>query len=208
MPFNVSTFKEQISSLGYLTPSRYELIVTPPSVLSSYTLMSPSNAAQQLKFRVEAITAPSVSIQSLDINRYGVGVAQKQPFNAAYNTMSFTFISDGHGYLWEFWHSWLQYIFGFSSINVSTNGLINSQPNYSLSYKSEYSTILSLYLYDNQGNTKQIINYNEAFPLSVSDVQLSWGSTDQLLKINVVMAFTDYNIVIPTTINSQIRTFQ
>lgn len=216
MPFNVSTFKTQFSSSGYLSTNKFQLIVTPPTILQNMSFQTPTDTtssadlAKQLSFRVEAVIAPSISLLMMDVNRYGVGVTQKQPVNAVFNTMTLTFISDGYGELWNFWNEWMQGIFGFSGTNNSTtqqNGLINSPASYTLKYKSDYSTTITLVIFDQFGNVAQTIDYNQAYPYTISDIPLNWGETNQLLKINIGIAFTDFVIVggssNPTAINTQ-----
>ena len=109
MPFNISNFSTQISSSGYLSPSKFNVYVTPPP-----KLFSSLSAGEKMVFRVDAVSAPSVTLGLADVNRYGVGINQKEPFSAQFNIVNLSFISDGHGELWSFWHKWMQLVFGFS----------------------------------------------------------------------------------------------
>jgi hypothetical protein len=198
MPFNISTFSAQISDYGFLTPNKFQLIVTPPRII----LNDSSEISNQLKFRVEGVIAPSINLTLMDVNRYGVGPVQKNPVNATFNTMSLTFVADSYSYIWNFWYQWIQQIFGFSGTqdNLSNNrSLINTPASYSLKYKEDYVTNISLQIFDTLGNISQTINYNQAYPFAISDTQLNWGETNQLLKINIGIAFTDYVIVGATT---------
>jgi len=215
MPFNISTFKTEIANYGYLQTNKYQIYVTPPPILRGSSLSVPSvgsnssnplpnlvstqDISQRLMFRADAINVPSVTLAVQDINRYGVGIAQKQPFNASFNTLNATFISDGYGEIWQFWYQWMQSVFQFSGNDSSTGqgnqaSFYNNSGNYSLRYKDDYSTTISLIIYDNYGNAVQIIDYTQAYPYAVNDVQLNWNDSNQLLKINVAIAFTDFMI--------------
>lgn len=215
MPFNISTFKSEIANYGYLQTNKYQIYVTPPPVFSGSTLsvatigsseanplpnsVSMQDISQRMMFRAEAINVPSVSLAVQDVNRYGVGIAQKQPFNASFNTLNVTFISDGYGEIWQFWYQWIQSIFQFSGSDSSTGqgnsgGFYNNSGNYSLQYKDQYSTTITLKIYDNYGNLVQATDYTQAYPYAINDIQLNWNDSNQLLKINVAIAFTDFMI--------------
>lgn len=190
MPFNVSTFKSEISDYGYLQNNKYQVFVTPPQIIQNQ-----NNVNQRMLFRADYVNLPSVSLAIVDIPRYGVGINQKQPHNAAFNTMNLSFISDGYGDIWNFWYNWTRSIFQFSGSDNGTGNLTNSSGNYSLEYKDNYSTTISVVVFDNYGNDVQTIDFTQAFPYSIDDIQLSWNNTNQLLKINVAVAYTDYMIV-------------
>jgi hypothetical protein len=214
MPFNINTFKTEIANYGYLQTNKYQVYVTPPPLLTGTSLSVPSapdlgqtalsnivsitDISQRLMFRAESINVPSVSLAIQDVNRYGVGIAQKQPYNASFNTLNMTFISDGYGEIWQFWYQWMQSIFQFSGSDTSTAGgggsISNNSGNYSLQYKDQYSTTITLNMFDNYGNLAQAIDYTQAYPYAVNDIQLNWNDSNQLLKINVAIAFTDFMI--------------
>jgi len=209
MPFNISTFKTEIANYGYLQTNKYQIYITPPKIFTGSSLSVPSIGAgganilpnlvsmqdisKRLMFRADAINVPSVSLTVQDVNRYGVGIAQKQPVNATFNTLNATFISDGYGEIWQFWYQWLRTIFQFSGSDGNA-GFQNSSGNYSLQYKDDYSTTITLIIYDNYGNAVQKIDYTQAYPYAVNDIQLNWNDANQLLKINVAIAFTDFTI--------------
>lgn len=205
MPFNVSTFKTQLGNNGYLSPNKFQLLVTPPPILQAQGMISGGNhqsvadIMQQLTFRVDGVTAPSISLNLYDVNRYGVGPIQKIPYNATFNTMSLTFICDGYGDLWKFWNDWMRNIFGFSGTTNGQNGILNDLGSYALSYKSDYSTAITLNAFDSFGEIGQSITYNQAFPYAVNDIQFNWGEDNQVLKVSIAIAFTDFIIIDATT---------
>ena len=203
MPFNINNFKSQITSWGYLPTNKFEVYVTPPSALFGGNSLigesgtsSASSIASQLKFRSEFFIAPNVTLEQTQNNRYGVGPLQKTPFTARFDTpINLVFFADKYSLIWQFWHQWLEAIFGFSGTDSGNQGTINASGRYSSKYKDDYSTDITLVIYDNEGNISQRITYTQAFPFTVNDVALSWGESHQLLRINVGLSFTDYTIV-------------
>jgi len=53
---------------------------------------------------------------------------------------------------------------------------------------------MQIVMYDQEGNAVQRINLYEAFPTSLREVPLAWADDDNLVKINVSIAYTDYTI--------------
>ena len=203
MPFNISTFKSSIDTYGYLSTNKFSLYVTPPnaifggkSIISTTTTETSLDISKQLVFRVDSVVVPSITLALADTFRYGVGVPQKQPFNAGFNIINLTFISDGYGSLWDFWYQWLQAIFNFSGNDSGGNaGPANASGNFSLKYKDDYSTDITIAIFDIFGNQIKTITYTQAFPFTVNDIPLNWNESHQLLKINVGIAFTNFTIV-------------
>ena len=202
MPFNVSTFKSQIAEFGYLPTNKFQVVVVPPPMFDGESIVtalqqsgtSISEIIDQLRFRTEDVIIPSVVLNTVDVYRYGIGPFQKQPVNAAFNTLSLTFISDGYGDLWQFWYQWIYNIFGFSPSNNGQGGIINTLPTLTLNYKKDYSTTITVFIYDQFGNIAQTMYFNQAFPVGINDVRMNWGLDNQLLKITIDVAFTNYII--------------
>ena len=206
MPFNILNFKSEISEYGYLQNNKFQLIVTPPKILLGKSLIIPSeiendedisisDVGQRLLFRGHSIVTPSVTLVLSDLNRFGMGITQKYPSNAILNTMTASFICDGRGILWDYFYQWIQSIFQFSGADSGYGSIINSSGNYTLGYKDDYSTVITVVIYDNYGNEVKSIDYTEAFPIGIYDIPLNWDSDNQLIKIVIPIAFTDYMIV-------------
>lgn len=202
MPFNISNFVSQIGENGYLQPNKFQTVIVPPPMFTGQSIITALNStgvsisdiSDELKFRTEDIIIPAISVNTMDVYRYGIGTTQKQPVSATFNTFSLTFISDGYGELWNFWYQWLNNVFGFSPTNNGQNGTINQLPTLSANYKSDYSTDITIFVYDEFGNIVQTYYFNQAYPISLNDIRLNWGLTDQILKISVDLTFTNYLI--------------
>lgn len=214
MPFNVSTFNSQVLSSGFLKPNKFGIIINVPPMFVGTSIVdalnkhtSTSEIVHDLRFRVEDFVNPSISLNMVDVNRYGIGPTQKQPFNAVYNTTTLTFTSDSYGSLWQFWYQWISNIFG-SAPNVNLNmNQYNPLATYSLNYKSDYATSMSLYIFDDTGNIAQQIDFSQAFPFAINDIRLNWGLNNQLLKITVDIAYTNYVITGSSVSGVTLNTF-
>ena len=221
MPFNIDTFRNQISGRGYLTNNKFEVILSPPkimlngflaSLLNLGNTISVLNVIGQIKYRVDQIRAPGVSIVSADIQRYGVGTTQKMPINASMGEITLSILSDGYGDIWQFWYNWVRGIYQFNGTTSSIFGFATGSPNYTAEYKDNYSTTMELIIYDNYGVPTIKIDLFEAFPTAIREVPLAWSDTGNLLHLNIGITFTDFTIVganfaSPYTISGAVNDF-
>jgi hypothetical protein len=191
--FNIEKFRSQLANHGYLDNNSFEVFVQPPRILQNSSLLNqgtPSNVSditKNLAFRIDQVRAPGISIMNSDISRYGVGPTQKIPYTAAFAEVNISVLGDHFCEFWQFWYQWSRAVFEFNSLNSSI------APSYSANYKEDYSSIIMIVIYDHYGNAVQKINLFQAFPTGVREVPLSWGDSN-LMKINVSIAFTEYNI--------------
>lgn len=201
MPFNIDAFKTNIANYGVIQTNRFRVLITPPPILQNTSVMSnadgttSSDIVEQLTFRGEAVRIPGVQLQMTDVNRYGYGPPQKQPYNVQFQDTAISFVADKYGAIWQFWYSWVRTIFQFSGNEDVLNGPISNSPaGYTLKYKDDYASTMQFEIYDTEGNLIQIYNLNQAFPTSIQDIPLAWGDDNSLVKINVGITFRDHSI--------------
>lgn len=198
MPFNISSFKTNIQDYGYVQTNKYEVYVRPPNVLLNSSILnfnteaSVSNIIKLLKFRTEEVYLPGIGIQSADVSRYGIGPTQKFPFNAQFNEIRLTLVSDGYSQIWQFWHHWLRNVFQFNGTDGNVAG--NRIATYTADYKDNYSTIIQIIIYDNLGNPVQKVNLYEAFPTVMKEIPITWKENNELIKFNISLAYKEFTL--------------
>ena len=193
MSFNIDTFKTRFERSGFLQTNKFEILVTPPRFLGGRAInnngvRTPSyEISDMLRFRIEATRVPGIQLLFADNQRYGVGPTQKQPFNAQLNEISINFIVDYDSILWQFWHNWINNIFQHSGTN-------NSYPTYLAKYKDDFSTIVEIFIYANDGGLSQRIALFQAFPTAITDIPLSWAEQSQPMRMSVTLSYSSYSI--------------
>ena len=198
--FNISTFKTSIDSNGYLPTNKFEVFITPPPILSNAAINNigtpelVNNIVRDLCYRIDTVRIPGVTLLTADNAPYGVGPTQKQPVNAQYSETSFSMLSDGYGNIWQFWHNWLRAVFEFTGTSASRVNTANKVPTYTSNYKHDYSTTMQIVMYDMFGNAIQKINLFEVFPVAMRETPMSWADNGNLLKININLSYSEYNI--------------
>jgi hypothetical protein len=190
--FNINSFKQNVSDYGYLYSNAFEVyIATPQAIFNSLvgsgnTPVPTQRIAQNLKFRIDQVRAPGLSLMTTDINRYGLGATQKMPINSQFQEVSFSMMLDEYGEIWQYWYQWLR------AIN-DASGTEQRLPTYKVEYKDQYSTVMQVVMYDHYGNPVNKINLFEAFPTSIREIPLAWGD-NQVVKLNISIAYTNYTL--------------
>lgn len=189
--FNINSFKQNVSDYGYLYTNAFEVYIATPQVIFNSLVgggaaVPTQRIAQNLKFRIDQVRAPGLSLMTTDINRYGLGATQKMPINSQFQEISFSMMLDEYGEIWQYWYQWLR------AINDAT-GTENQLPTYKVEYKDQYSTVMQIVMYDHYGNAINKINLFEAFPTAIREIPLAWGD-NQIVKLNISVAYTNFTI--------------
>lgn len=203
MSFNVSRFKSNLNEYGYAKNNRFEVFVQPPKFLQNKVLVtkdrqiSINNINNMMRYRIEQVKSPSVSLLSIDTSRYAIGPTQKMPYNAQFFDITFSVLVDKNTDLWDFWYNWINAIFNFNGQEPGGNNLFTGTriPNYITEYKDEYSTMMMIVIYGESGETIKTINLYEAFPSSMREVQLAWNDNVDLMRLALTITYSGYSIV-------------
>jgi hypothetical protein len=214
MPFNLKTLKSNIADFGYLKQNKFEVFVKPPKILENTILNSngreiPVNVLNNMmRYRIEQVTVPGVSLLSSDVHRYAIGPTQKIPYNAQFYDTTFSVLVDRNTDLWDFWYNWVNSIFNFNGLEPTGNNLVTGSriPTYTARYKDDYSTIMMIVIYNDAGETVKTINLYDAFPSSVRPINFGWNDNTSLLRLSVSITYSSYTIVGSNVVNNANRT--
>jgi hypothetical protein len=198
MPFNINAFKFEIDSYGYMKTNTFEVFVFTPPVMQDFKTspMSLFSVNRHLKMRIEQVSIPGISLQSVEANRYGIGMPQKMTVGALpYGLVTFSMLLDGYGEMYEFWEQWIRNIYEYNGISHQTlpGAPSNASPSFQVEYKEQYATDIQIVVYDQYGNTIQKINLKDAYPVIMRDIQLGWDSPN-LMRLQVGIAYSEHNI--------------
>ena len=200
MPFNINAFKFEVDTYSYLKTNAFEVYVFTPPVLRDFELnnggspISLFSVNRHLKMRIEQVSIPGVSLQTVDVKRYGVGTVQKMPVGAlSYGDVTFSILLDGFGEIYHFWEAWIRKIYEHNGVSSSSVNDGNAFASYVTEYKDQITTDMQIVVYDQFGNAIQKINLKEAFPVAMKDIPLSWGS-EGLMRLQVTVAYTEHTI--------------
>ena len=180
--FNISDFASSITQDGVIQTNKFTAII--PNVPG----LSP-DISTLMAYRGEQCHIPGVTFDMQQINRYGVGPLQKFPTNVNFTENTLTFIDDSQNTIWKTFYNWMNYIFQYTGQSPSNN---ISDANYTVRYKSDYARNINIHLFNNSGENVTTIVLREAFPISINDINLSWADNNNLFRVIVTFAFTDW----------------
>src|SRR6201999_2227008 len=84
------------------------------SMFGSDNFSSPiSNISGLISMRASQARTPQATIQWVEVQRYGIGPVQEQPYNVKFSDVWISLIVDKHGMLWNFFHQWMNGTFSF-----------------------------------------------------------------------------------------------
>lgn len=202
MTFSIREISSELQARGYRKASTFQVIVNPPPALVGKTIKTPAGAefvassvdfVRSLSFRVEAVTLPGVVLQTSEVQRYGIGPVQRQPFSGVFRDTNLRILVDSGGAVEAFFYTWLNRIFNFGD----SQGLIDSTPkaaSYEMGYREDYQTDLVLDEYDPLGNLAVTRILHRAYPTLVMDAPVDWGAADTLQKSVVGFTFFDWTL--------------
>ena len=167
MAGNINDFKASFTK-DVARTNRFDVEIPVPLTLIPYV-----SSARSLIYRCETAQFPGRTFATTEQKTYGP--IEKFPYLNTYNDLDLTFIVDDDMSQKVFFDAWMSYI----------NPLYNN--NYR--YKGDYATTLVINQYDVSGEKTYSINLNEAFPISMNQMDLNWGD-DSYHKLSVTFAYT------------------
>jgi hypothetical protein len=195
--FDITDFRASINNKGVVRNHSYMVSITPPSILSDYD-------ASQLTLRCDSLNMPGMNLMTQDgIYRYGYGPAEIMPYNAMYTPVTMSFIIDRVASQYTFFNIWMNRVFDTNiSGGILPQDAVDSQRDrfgnllvsapYEVSYKQDYATEMHLFVYNEVGDKVIELNFVEAYPMTIQDTPLSWGLQQDVVRLQVTMAYKGY----------------
>lgn len=192
--FDIDAFASDIRTRGVVRTHSFLAIVYPPKILQGlYT----DPALRRMIIRCEAASLPSMSFMTRDFYRAGYGSSEAIAYNTNFEPVNFTFLVDAQAEVYTFFYNWMNCIVNFNvSAGFGTSNTIGGKAlkAYEVGYKDDYVTKMLILMYNEARDQIIEVTLHDAFPMSISEVGLSWGQTDELMKINVPVKYRDFSI--------------
>lgn len=178
MAFSVANFKSQTQATrDFARPNTYSVIVSPPG--------QGAGAGRILEMITESLTLPGMSFTSVDNYKpYGDGIVYNIPYNYNPQEISCTHLVDGALLVNNIFYEWS---------NMITDTI--EEDKFTAKYHDDYVTTLQVNVYDQQGTIRQTWEMYEAYPISIDQTQLSWATTDDILRLNVTYRYSHFKIL-------------
>lgn len=224
--FNINEFRSEMNLNGVLRNNQFLVVLTPPKTLADSTdlqsikvtedtetikdengqdtenkktihnLRRTQNDTRILSLRCENASLPGVNFFSTDnIRRYGYGQLERRPYLPQFNPITLTFAVDKYGKTMKYFYDWAKSIVDYE---VMKNG--KHDGSYFLSYKDDYiCKKMNIWIYNPNNKVVVQCSLRDAFPLTISDTNLSWGQQDDYVRLQVTLQYTDIQIDFAST---------
>tara|TARA_B100000424_G_scaffold248158_1_gene221080 strand:+ start:108 stop:806 length:699 start_codon:yes stop_codon:yes gene_type:complete len=162
---------------GFARPSRYEIIITPPVGIRSFTLVNLgglSDTIRQTSLACESISFPGRNIDtSPDTNIYGP--VREIATGFSYAEISATFRCSSDMKEKRYFEAWQR--------------LSYDTVTWSMQYYEDYIGAVQIFQLDENDNIMYGVELVEAFPKTIGQMTLDYSSTDQIHKLPVTFSY-------------------
>lgn len=205
--FDIKEFKAYLVETGTVPTNRYYVNIAVPrfiynsQIIVNNTTRNLINITKDLEFRAEKVTIPGTSINTVQVNRYGVGPQQRFGIGAVMNDITIDFLADREQLIWMFFYQWMNNVFAFNQIEPND---VDSQENYysyRASYMDDYATTITAFIYNYDGGAQNstTVEIYDAYPVDLQQIDLGWSDNNNLMKIRVKFSYRDWRIVNTST---------
>ena len=216
--FNVAQFRSEALKSDLLRNNRFEMLFQiPPGMagLSSTNIPNGYNdTVRSIRYHCEAVNAPSLNLLTYEARKWTFGPVEKRPYVSAFNDVTCTFFEDGNSKNFRFFDQWLRMI-NYSTISKDETNITEAKVNsnagnhypYEISYRKDYITQATLYIYKiggddatgqrGNGRASRAIRFRDLFPIGIADAPLNWADTNSLLRLGVNFHFLEWYEVDP-----------
>jgi len=206
MAFSINEMLSAVNSVGGLSKaSKFMVTITRPTTANvGRADRGPAvvGGAQNLSFLCDSAYLPGLGYQTDEIRMSGYGNVEKRPYATIFQDIPLTFYSDADGSVFKYFHAWMQSVFAFNDA-ANPNGTVKGLPLNSFQYPNEYYGIVEIIHMneikiekdsDRKIADRTIVKYQllEAYPIAIGDIQVDWNMQDQILKVPVTFAYTNW----------------
>lgn len=165
------------SMVDVARPNRFDVrIILPAKILDNLNASENNNLTTRiLQLRCEATELPGRTFGTVD-QKFGSNPTTKFPMHSSYNDLTMTFIVSDTMIERTIFDVWMEYI--------------NPTSSFDFDYKKNTVSDIAVIQYDLQDNPVYVVNFFNAYPIVVNQMDLDW-SNDGYHRVTVVFAY-DY----------------
>ena len=166
---------------GYALPNRFDVVITPPPKIGGggqenvFSGMDSKSATRDISLRCESVQLPGRNLATgTDSNIYGPtreiveGVTYAEDLNMTFQASSGL---DER----VFFENWQRQAFNEQSWNIG--------------YYKDYVADIDIFLLDKQNQRRYGLRIHEAFPKTITAIDLNYGTNNEIIKTSVSFSF-------------------
>jgi hypothetical protein len=149
--------------------------------------------------------------------RLGYGPIESVPYSTIFDDITLTFLVDSKSEIHRFFYRWMNTIVNFHSRGQTqlrdAKGPVQGMKTYEVGYKKDFATNIDITVYDgsanstvteagsnrvlSQGNRVMHITAFNAYPKTLPSFEMSWGATDEVVRLQIPFSYTDFEVTYP-----------
>lgn len=188
--FNIDNFTSDIRTRGIVRTNSFLAYIIPPAGLQDVY-----KDTKNFIIRCDSASIPSASFLNYELYRYGFGVQESAPYSVQFEPINLSFIMDSQAEIYTFFYQWMNTIVNYNT-KEGINKPIQSPGHkpYEVGYKDNYATNVRVAVFNEKAQNILEITLNDAFPMSISEIQMNWSADNEIVRINVPMYYRDFTI--------------
>jgi hypothetical protein len=203
--FNIGNFRSNATIQDSILPKHSFLVTFAPfedtqkaaRVLNKYLK---GTAASDLVMRCDSAQLPGVTALKDEVSRFGYGPVEDMAYGMQFADMTLGFIVNKQALHYKFFNDWMSSITNYASKGggdmMNANNAIGMP--YQVGYKDDYSNRqMNITVFDRSQTKVMVYELYDVFPISINAQDVSWGDVDQLMRIYVRFAYTDFTLKTP-----------
>lgn len=163
---------------GFAQPNRFLIDIVYPKSLRDFTKANKSNGAVEHNMEVVGLLCQSISIPQKTLQTFehkALGVPYRGVHGLNFEPITATFICDGEMEVRKFFEAWL-------------NTIVDSYNN-TLHFYDDYTTDIKITLFTREGKVLYQVVLEEAYPMNISNLDLSHNSNNTLLTMSCTFTY-------------------
>ena len=177
--FTLNGFQAEIEKNGFAPANKYDVTIKGPR-------SGPGIAPPEMLLRCSDVSMAGRTLNTALINEYGL--IKKMVYRNTFTDFSMSFICSKDMSEKKYFNNWMNKM-------SPTPGQDPGKPDlgmggaFDVGYYDDYIAYVSVFLLDDTLNTGYHIHYHEAYPLSMTEIQLGYATNNSFLKLTVNWAY-------------------
>ena len=180
MSFKPDEFTASLNKRGFAKTSHFEIRIS--------GRVGASGTERDMVMRADTAEIPGRTMSTAEYRTYGP--IRKIPYGSTYTDTTIGIICSSDLAEKVYFEQWQNVI--HNNLPMAQSGSVSSQlGHYNLGYYDDYKGRVELVTFDEVGNTTSKHTFQEAYPIGIAPIGLSWGA-DEIMKLNITFAYRDY----------------
>lgn len=166
---------------GVARPNKFAVYLTPPKMLTGQN-------TSYLLFRAEGTELPGQTLNVFNHQPLGYGNPRQMPSSyTLYPNLGVTFNVSADYREWKFFSAWFDGI-----VKKPGKGAENRGGTHLVNYYNDYVCQIAVVAYNELGDIVYECFFNDAYPVQLSPINLSWSATDSVTTFPIQFAYKDW----------------